>query len=742
MFKKLCAKLEIPAGKTLTKRRIHTIIVFPNRALIFKMKRMLFCRLFTQKVVKKYRIIWLSLLFGGLLAPAEAQIQNVSTDELLENFFRDNDQASESDAQQFLENLENYRASPMNLNRATRDELLSLHLLNELTIENFLHYRDQFGPLLNIYELQSVPGLEVSDIRRLLEYAEVRTELDTRNVNIIKGFYQGEDELLLRWGHPDPPTYTNKVEGKPYAWAFRYKHSFDNRLRFGFTAENDPGEAFFSKSNRSGFDFYSAHLFAQNLNRTVKVIALGDYSARFGQGLILQTGFSAGKSAETTSVMRGGRKINAYAAFGESYFFRGAATTLAFGKHVEVTALYSDRHRDGNVTLPDSIDVDFPEVTFSSLQTTGLHRSASEIADERALHERVGGLSATYGWKSGEVSVNGLSIYYDKPWNPSVAAYRKFIFRGQQLTAASIDYNWRRRNWLLFGETARSDNGGIASVNGLLLSPDQHVTFSAVHRSLARDYQSIYAAPFAETSGGANENGLYLGADVRYLRRWQLNVYADVWRHPWLRFGVNAPSQGRDFLARLIWTKSRSFSVYALWQGETKERDSNVESILGLVENRRDRLRLHATYKVSPAVELRSRLEWSIYTIANTSQSKGFLAYQEAVVKPLSFPLTATVRYAIFDTDDYNSRIYAYENDLFSAISIPGFSGRGSRFYINLHWRVNHWLHLEARLEHTDKLGLTSNLPLAETGQLEEISNTFIDNGQKTFWKLQARINW
>lgn len=688
---------------------------------------MLFCRLITQIVEKKRRSVWLVALFAALLTPGWSQIQDISTDELLENFFRDNEQASESDAQQYLENLENYRANPLNLNRITRDELLSLHLLNELKVEHLLRYRLQFGPFLNEYELQSVPGLELTDIRRLLQYTEVRTGLDARNTNLLQGFYAGEDELLLRWGQPSPPNYTGQVEGKPYGWALRYRHSFDNRLRFGFTAETDAGEAFFTRSNRSGFDFYSAHLFVQNLNRTVKVIALGDYSARFGQGLLLQTGFSPGKSAETTSIMRGGRKLNAYASFGETYFFRGAATTLAVGKHVEITTLYSDRQRDGNVLLPDSNDLEFPEIAFSSLQNSGLHRTAAEVADEGALRERVGGLSASYGWKSGQISVNGLSIAYDKPFQPSPVAYRQFAFQGRTLSGGSVDYNWRRRNWLLFGEAARSDNGGVATVNGLLLSPDQHVTLSALHRSLARDYQSVYAAPFAETSGSANEHGLYLGADIRYVRRWQLNVSADVWRHPWLRFGVSAPSQGREFLARLLWTKSRNFSVYGLWQGETKERDSNVEGQPGLLENRRDRLRVHAIYKVSTTVEFRSRIEWTTYRVADSDRSQGFIAYQEVVVKPLGFPVTGTLRYAIYDTENFDTRVYAYENDLFSAISIPAFSGRGSRIYMNLHWRVNRWLRLEARVE--------------QTNQLRAVTSSNI-TGKEMYWKLQARVKW
>ena len=656
-----------------------------------------------------------------------AQTEDPSTSELLENFFRDNDQASESDAQLFLENLEYYRLRPLDLNGVSRAELLDLRLLNELQVENFIAYREKLGPFLNEYELQAVPGWDLADIRRVLLFAKVRSGLDTRNIPLAKGFYQGNDEILLRWNRPVPPNYPDNAEGGPNGWAMYYRHLFDNRLRFGFTADKDPGEAIFQKSNKQGFDFYSAHLYALNLNGTVRALALGDYSARFGQGLLLQTGFSPGKSAETTAVMRGGRKINAFAAFGETYFFRGAATTLALSKNVELTALYSNRRRDGNVLLPDSTDLDAPEILFSSLQTSGYHRTPSEIADEKSIHEQAGGLSASFLWKSGHITANGLLLHYDKPFNPSPTPYNQFVFRGQQLTGASLDYNWRQRNWLFFGETARSDNGGIAALNGVLLSPDRHVTLTAVHRYLSKDYQSIWATPFAETSNASNEQGMYLGADIRYIRRWQINVYADVWRHPWLRSGVSAPSQGREFLARVLWTKSRNFSAYALWQGEIKERDSDVEGISGLVENRRDRLRLHAIAKVSPDVELRSRVEWTAYKVEGPDRTWGFLAYQEAVVRPAGFPVYGAIRYAVFDTDNYDARVYAFENDLFSAISIPAFSGSGSRFYVNLHWRVNEWLLLEGRYE--------------QTNQLQVVTTSGI-TGRERIWKLQVRMRW
>lgn len=661
-----------------------------------------------------------------------AQIESASSSELLENFFRDNEAASESDAQQFLENLDMLRERKLDLNRASREDLQAMQLLNAVQIENLLAYRTRFGPFLNEYELQAIPSMEVSDIRRILPFTKIHTGLDTRNVNILKGFYKGQDEVLMRFGYPDPPNYSSfgqnsAVEGTPYAMAIRYRHTFDSRLRFGFTAESDPGEAIFHKSNPHGFDFYSAHLFIKNLNSTVKAVALGDYSARFGQGLMLQTGFSPGKSAETVSVARGGRKINGYGAFGETFFFRGAAATVSLGKHLELTTLYSSRQRDGNVQQPDTTDQEAADIIFTSLQTSGYHRTANEIADEKALKEQVAGLSTTMQWPNGQVSANGLYIAYDKAWNPTAAAYRQFAFRGKSIGSASIDYNWRWRNFFIFGESARSDNGGLAILNGLLLSAHRNVTLSAVQRSLSKDYQSIYAAPFAETSGANNEKGLYLGADIRWERRWQFNFYADAWRHPWLRFGVSAPSRGREFLTRLQWQKSKTFSAYVLWQSETKERDSGLEAAPGLVENRRDRLRFHAISKVSRAIELRSRVEWTRYQVANSKASRGYMAYEEAVVKVMGSSFSGSLRFTIFDTQDYDTRVYTYENDLFAAVSIPAFAGRGTRYYFNLKWKASRWLQLEARMEQTNTLNAVTS-----TGTI----------GKKRFWKLQARVKW
>jgi hypothetical protein len=42
----------------------------------------------------------------------------------------------------------------------------------------------------------------------------------------------------------------------------------------------------------------------------------------------------------------------------------------------------------------------------------------------------------------------------------------------------------------------------------------------------------------------------------------------------------------------------------------------------------------------------------------------------------------------MFNTDDWDTRIYTYENDLLYSYSIPALYGRGSRNYLMADWRI------------------------------------------------------
>jgi hypothetical protein len=61
---------------------------------------------------------------------------------------------------------------------------------------------------------------------------------------------------------------------------------------------------------------------------------------------------------------------------------------------------------------------------------------------------------------------------------------------------------------------------------------------------------------------------------------------------------------------------------------------------------------------------------------------------QDITYKPLSKPVSFSFRYALFDTDGFNSRIYAYESDVLYSFSIPAYFYKGSRTYLTLEYNL------------------------------------------------------
>ena len=688
----------------------------------------------------------LSGLFCSLLSFAQTDTLPVfpETPPLLEDVLQDAEEEVDFDFDTYYEPLEALREHPLDLNRADREQLQEIRLLNDLQIEAFLEYRATAGPLLALYELQVIPGFDLPTIRRLLPYVSLRSSLDDFHVPLPRMLSAGKNELYLRWSRTlessrgfllaGDTSVSGRFLGDPNKWYTRFKHSYENRLSYGFTAEKDAGEEFFRGSNPQGFDFYSAHLFARHLSRTVKAVALGDFTASFGQGLILYSGFGYGKSAATMEVKRSGRVLRPFTSVNEASFYRGAAATLAFGP-LEATVLGSYRRRDGNVVVStDTTETqDLPAITLSSILNSGLHRTPAEIADEGAFHQLTFGGCLRYSSDRFAFGLNAVLDRLDQPISRTPQPYNRFYFNGNQLWNGSLDYTYRLKNLLFFGETAVDPNGRLATLNGLLAGLDRKVDVSLLQRWYSHEFQSLNGFPFAETNGVNNEAGVYLGAEIRPASRWRLNVYYDLYRHPWLRFRTDAPSRGRDWLVRLTYYQKRKLEVYLQVRRESKEQ--NATDYFGpldrLVAHQTLQARLQLNYHLSKALEWRNRIAFGTFREGEDGPTqRGWMIYQDLLVRPLGAPWSFTTRFALFDTDSFDVPFYSFENDLLYQVSIPAYFGRGARFYFNLRYRPIRPLTLEFRFAQTYYPGL------------DEISDGVDAITGKKRTDLRAQMRW
>src|SRR5690606_7492632 len=83
-----------------------------------------------------------------------------------------------------------------------------------------------------------------------------------------------------------------------------------------------------------------------------------------------------------------------------------------------------------------------------------------------------------------------------------------------------------------------------------------------------------------------------------------------------------------------------------------------------------------------------------------------------------------TTRYALFDAEAYDTRIYAYEPDVLYSFSTPAYYGRGSRWLIIAKWTVLPKLDLWARYaqwNYSNREDIGSGYSLIEGNRSSEV---------------------
>ncbi|MEP7171570.1 MAG: hypothetical protein ABI855_19520, partial [Bacteroidota bacterium] len=561
-------------------------------------------------------------------------------------------------------------------------------------------------------ELQSIDGFDLETINSILPYVRVTQEYVPDKESLKKIFKTGKSFLMLRSQRvletqkgfitPEDPSSTHYL-GNPWKYYARYRFTCERKISAGITAEKDVGEEFFHGSQKS-FDFYSAHLFIRDVG-PVKALAIGDYQVEYGQGLTLWTGLAFGKTSEVLNAKKNAPGILPYTSVIEVGFRRGAAVSLGF-KKFSFDVFYSKNKFDGNVTDTTDLGEAFQ---VSSLQTSGYHRTFSEIADKGSLTEKMIGGHVAY--KSNSLNI-GATAYHSKlsaALFSTPELYNQFNFRGDSVTGLGVDYSYLWRNISFFGEVARSNNGGTAYLNGALIALDPKVSVSLLHRNYQRNYYSAGWNPFRESST-ANEKGFYSGITLKPFSTITLATSFDAFTFPWLRYQVNAPSSGYEFLSQLTYAPNKKVSMYVRYKQQTKPENvsGNLTPIDYLVDKTQRNYRVDTRVKISSSVTLHNRVEFvklKQESVAPPEQNgineTGYLILQDVNYNPLGSPFSFNLRYALFDTQSYDSRIYAYENDLLYVYSIPFYYNRGSRFYVMLQYRVRKGIDIWLRYSQT-----------------------------------------
>jgi hypothetical protein len=685
----------------------------------------------------KWRFTILCLLIASV-TPAQEQPASPVYEQQLENQAERQEGITEDDTQ--WQQLEYLQKHPLNLNEANEDALKELHLLTDIQISNFLSYRKLLGPLMNVYELQAIPGWDIITIKQLLPFVTVNNQ-NTINEKPGKRFIHGTHTLLLRLGETIDKSAaylktTNNYLGSPLAVMFRYKYNYKNLLQYGITGDKDAGEQFFKGAQKNGFDFYSFHLFARKLG-IIQSLAIGDFTVHLGQGLIQWQGMSFKKSADVLNVKKQSPVLQPYNSAGEYNFHRGAGITLQKG-HIECT-LFGSLRKFSSTLVTDSVNNSGTYI--SSILTSGYNRSATEISHRNNIQCITAGGNIKMFNNRGHIGFNAVKYNLSKPLKPSGEPYDAFSIDGSQWSNYSIDYSYTLRNVHLYGEVAADKLYNRAMIQGVLASLDPKVDLALLYRNISSKYQSMFSNAFTENSLPVNENGWYTGISIRPVAAWKLDVYADIFHFPWLKYQVNAPSGGHEYLLQLTYTPNKYAAIYSRVRYETKSAnvaDSSL-TIEPVLEVPKINWRTQISYRLNNAVQLRSRVEtvWYANTLPQQKET-GFIFFTDVHVKPSFKPYSFSGRLQYVETGGYNSRLYAWENTVMYNFSVPASFGKFFRYMVNVNYNIGNKNVAQHNKHASCMLSFSYAGSVYTSKTTVDAQNPAIDTPGKTSMKLQV----
>lgn len=603
--------------------------------------------------------------------------------------------AAQSDNLNYADLYENYLqllAHPLDLNTASAEQLQSLYVLTPEQVNALLAHREKTGPFYSVYELQTIEAIRKEDFLKLVPLVRVFDEqtrggyrawwkrvLSEENNYLVMRYSQ---TLEHQRGYTNASSENSRYQGTPEDLLVRFRVSRPSDFSLGFTAKKDAGEKItWNPSDQYyGFDYISWHAQMQNKG-AIKNLIIGDYQCQFGQGLMLGSVFGIGKNGETiSSIRRSNVGFLPYTSQYEGGYMRGAAISYQAHKNILFHTFVSSRSRDGALSQDSSL------TTVSSFNYSGLHRTLNELNNRNTLQEKNAAMVINFRNRFIDAGIMAHHTQFDKSLKRNPTLYNTFAFEGNTNSNVGAYFNATFGNATFFSEVAHTIGNGWGGVAGIISNVSTALDISILARHYTRDFYSFYTNALAENSVPQNESGIYWGWQYRFSKRSSLAGYMDFFEFPWLKYRSYRPSQGSEWLLRYQYKASRKVTFFVQLKEEIKSRNTNTETNLHqIATGTRRGLTSQIDFVATRQLHLKSRAQFSSFQF-NGNTSYGMVLMQDATFDASRFSITA--RYALFDTDDFDNRIYIYEPDTWLAFSFPAYNGQGVRNLLMLRCRI------------------------------------------------------
>jgi len=539
-----------------------------------------------------------------------------------------------SEAEEEMERLEALMRNPVAINSAPRSRLLASGLFSAYQVASLIDYRSRTGDVLSNYELSAVNGFSEEFVSVISPFISFSSSAAPGRSSVSSGAsHSGETKSTVKFQEEGRATF-----GYGMKYAVAAGESFDAGASFKAPSSSPPAAP----------ETWSLSAAYYGRRRLTKMI-VGDFNARFGQGLCVWNGFSMSGFGSAAGLARRPTGLVRYGGFSPSYALRGLAAEFALGR-VSLSAFGS---------LPVT---GFEKYKGGGNSAVGINLSLPSLKGEA-------GLSAV---------VIGRSVFEtDKSVRPL------------QSVRLSLDARYNIKGVDLFGEGAFD---ALTLKPALVLGTDfkagECIRLGAIARYYSKDYGKLLqtngmssgtllvAAARAGTYC-SDERGLALAADISAGRWMSLSETSSVRRHI-ANISADLASLKNHHL------QLKANAVYKFVPGGGWQLSSKLK------------LRLR-NYELMQKYEFWENVSWtdgvwSASALAGLGHTVG-LACAACLDGSVSLPygegrkIGLFLRVGAFHVDKWDDRLYIYERDIPGTFNVPALYGRGLWSSLLVNWK-------------------------------------------------------
>ena len=215
--------------------------------------------------MRSYLIVCILLVQKVFVAFPSAIPHLFSFDDYVEAIYQRQNFTEDEDFESIKQALREAYATPLDLNKVTKESLAALGILSKNQIKNYFHHLAITGPLYSKYELQAIPDFDLTTIALLLPFVYV---LETYHVpsHYLKINESNHHYFLCRYTPSLSSTAQLPTLGNLDTCTVQLACSHNNDITWGITARKQAGEAFCwdHATYRYGFNLWSVFVMVNN----------------------------------------------------------------------------------------------------------------------------------------------------------------------------------------------------------------------------------------------------------------------------------------------------------------------------------------------------------------------------------------------------------------------------------------------------------------------------------------------